>query len=67
MTHSIDLIEKVFEKHFAGKEAYFRGSWWVTYDKEDFIRFALEVLKEFQKDDPINDFVKKFNSLKVKN
>lgn len=44
--HSIELIEKVFQEHFAGKETFFKGSWWIAYDKEDFIRFAVDLLKQ---------------------
>lgn len=44
--HSVELIEKVFQEHFAGKETFFKGSWWIAYDKEDFIRFAVDLLKQ---------------------
>jgi hypothetical protein len=73
MTHKYDRVSKVIKK-FLGEDCeglnirigLKHGDLWIK-DHADLVRFAYAILEEFEKPDKdnINDFVDRFNAIKV--
>lgn len=58
MTHKYDRVSKVIRDTFGDNDVF------EMIDHGNLVHFAYAVLEEFEKED-INDFVDKFNAIKV--